>query len=332
MRWAAVALAAALAVLSPYSDALAQAEPVEVRARPVTHFRLGSDERFFGPLEFVGGFEMRSPERRFGQFSALRFLEPGKKFAGVADHGFWFFGSILRDDDLVPVGVADFTMQAMLGDDGEVIESKLDKDAEALDISGDIATVAFERRARITEYALEPADMGKPVRHLDIVVPRHELRSNQGFETLVRAPQDGPLQGARLVIAERSLDEEGNLFSAILEGPGRGLFKVVRSDDFDVTDGAFLPDGDLLLLERRFSLASGVAMRLRRIAGASVRAGALLDGAVLMEANMGYQIDNMEGLDVWRRSDGKLILSLLSDNNQSFLQRTLYLEFILHDE
>jgi hypothetical protein len=40
----------------------------------------------------------------------------------------------------------------------------------------------------------------------------------------------------------------------------------------------------------------------------------------------------MEGLDVWRRGDGALMVSLISDDNQSFLQRTLYLEFILHED
>jgi hypothetical protein len=39
----------------------------------------------------------------------------------------------------------------------------------------------------------------------------------------------------------------------------------------------------------------------------------------------------MEGLDVWRREDGTTILSLISDDNQSFLQRTLYLEFALRE-
>ena len=47
---------------------------------------------------------------------------------------------------------------------------------------------------------------------------------------------------------------------------------------------------------------------------------------------MGYQIDNMEGLDVWRAHDGMLMVSLVSDDNHSMLQRNLYLEFILHDD
>jgi hypothetical protein len=171
--------------------------------------------------------------------------------------------------------------------------------------------------------------MGKPLRNLDIVIPRRELRYNQGIETIVRAPTEGPLKGARMVIAERSVDQDGNIFAAIIEGPQKGILKVRRTDSFDVTDGVFLPDGDLLLLERRFSPLVGVGMRLRRVAGEDVRAGALIDGTVLMKADLAYRIDNMEALDVWRREDGALIVSLMSDDNQSFLQRTLYLEFVL---
>jgi hypothetical protein len=37
-------------------------------------------------------------------------------------------------------------------------------------------------------------------------------------------------------------------------------------------------------------------------------------------------------MDVWQRSDGALMVSLMSDDNHSILQRNLYLEFILHDD
>jgi hypothetical protein len=47
---------------------------------------------------------------------------------------------------------------------------------------------------------------------------------------------------------------------------------------------------------------------------------------------MSYQIDNMEALDVWTRDDGATVVSLMSDDNQSILQRNLYLEFVLHDD
>jgi hypothetical protein len=64
----------------------------------------------------------------------------------------------------------------------------------------------------------------------------------------------------------------------------------------------------------------------------TIAKGKVADGPVLLEANMGYQIDNMEGLDVWQRADGALMVSLISDDNHSILQRNLYLEFILHGD
>lgn len=306
---------------------------VAIESRPVANFRLGSDETRFGGLEFVGGFEMRASEPAFGQLSALRFLEPGGAFVGVADHGYWFFGTIARDGDGAPRGVADFRMQAMVDRAGRPLRDKRVADAEGLEVSGGIATVSFEREARVSEYRLDAKGMGGPVRDVDFVIPRRELRSNQGLETVARAPRAGPLRGARIVVAERSVDDNGDIFAAVIDGPGRGVFKVRRTDGFDVTDGVFLPEGvsggDLILLERRFSLASGIAMRLRRFPGEAVKAGALIDGEVLAQADLAHRIDNMEGLDAWIRDDGATIVSILSDDNQSFLQRTLYLEFRL---
>ena len=125
---------------------------------------------------------------------------------------------------------------------------------------------------------------------------------------MTHANPNGQHEGGLVVVSEKSLDKAGNIFAAIIEGPHKGVFTVKRNGDFDITDGAFLPDGDLLLLERSFTMAEGVKMRLRRIYGESVAKGAVADGPVLLEADMGYQIDNMEGMDVWtprrRRADG----------------------------
>lgn len=43
---------------------------------------------------------------------------------------------------------------------------------------------------------------------------------------------------------------------------------------------------------------------------------------------MGFEIDNMEGLSV-HQEEGRKILTLISDDNFSFLQRTVLLEFEL---
>lgn len=330
----AVLVAVALAFVAPVS-AVAQSalpETVEIRSTPITHFRLGSGETRFGALEFVGGLDLRSPSSEFGQLSALRFLTPGGDFVSVADHGYWLTGTIARNEAGVPAGFENVRMQAMIGADGAPLAEKEQKDAEGLDVSDGIATVAFEREARVSEYRLDPDGIRAPLRDLDFVIPRNELRYNQGIETVVRAHPHGIHEGARIVIGERSIDRNGDIFAAIIEGPDKGIFKVRRTDSFDITDAALLPNGDILLLERRVSKVLGVGMRLRRIYGESVRKGALADGPVLMEADLGYHIDNMEGVDVWRREDGATMVSLVSDDNQSFLQRTLYLEFRLVEE
>ena len=73
-------------------------------------------------------------------------------------------------------------------------------------------------------------------------------------------------------------------------------------------------------------------MRLRRIHGETIAKGQVADGPVLFTADMSFQIDNMEGMDVWRRDDGATMVSLISDDNHSILQRNLYLEFVLHPD
>ena len=132
-----------------------------------------------------------------------------------------------------------------------------------------------------------------------------------------------------IAVTERSLDAQGNHRSYLLDGDRVARFSVKRSDDFDVSDCTILPPADLLLLERRYSPARGVAMRIRRIALASIKPDALIDGKPLIVADLGYQIDNMEGIAVHRNADGETILTLVSDDNFSFIQRNLLLQFAL---
>lgn len=329
---ALIATILVLAVPLPAVAEPAAIESIEVRVRPIDRFRIGHDDRQFGPLEFVGGLEMTSPDRDFGALSAFRFLRPGSDFIGVADTGFWFFGTIEHDAAGKPSGVADFRMTQMVDAKGNVVSKKWEVDAEGLAVNDGVATVGFERNHRVAQFRIDPQNMQAPFGRLDFLVPKGELRQNRGFETVTHAHPHGQHEGGVVVVSEKSLDKAGNIFAAIVEGPNKGIFTVKRNGEFDITDGTFLPDGDLLLLERSFSMATGIRMRLRRIYGESVARGSVADGPVLMEADMGYQIDNMEAMDVWQRADGATIVSLMSDDNHSLLQRNLYLEFILHDD
>jgi hypothetical protein len=329
---AALAVLGALALFGPLYAGSAPLGPIEVSARPITEFRIGHDESQFGPLEFVGGLEMTANSRQFGAFSAFRFTGAGSDFVGVADTGLWFFGRIVHDVHQRPAGIENFRMARIVDADGKTGGGKWEVDAEGLAVKDGIATVGFERNHRVSQFRLDPDHMGPAIRNLDFLVPVKELRKNRGFETVAYAPPNGMHEGGLVVVSEKSLDSQGNIFAALIEGANKGVFTVRRNGSFDITDGAFLPDGDLLLLERSFSMAEGIKMRLRRISGGTIVTGAVADGPTLLEADMGYQIDNMEAMDVWRRADGALMVSLLSDDNHSMLQRNLYLEFILHED
>ncbi|HEX2148094.1 MAG TPA: esterase-like activity of phytase family protein [Pseudorhizobium sp.] len=302
---------------------------VLVCSTAIERFVPGSNEVQFGKLRFIGGLQYTSADRRLGGVSSIRFRPDGHAFVSVLDTGDWMTGTIRRDEGGRLQGLENVEIRPMLGRDGTA-GSKADMDAEGLALRQGQAVVSFERHHRIDAYP-DPGFGKSAPRSLDMVISRAELRSNGGIEALVVSPEAGPLQGALVAVAEKSIDAEGNLFAAILEGPQTEIFKVVKHSPWDVTDGAFLPDGDLLLLERRFSFSGGIGMRIRRIAGDAIRPGARVDGEVLIEAGMSSEIDNMEGIDVIQGPNNETRIILVSDDNTSFLQRNLMLEFQLTD-
>lgn len=327
-RHAAGAAVAACLGLVP-AKGLAQEIALTMQSAQVSHFRIGFGDRDFGPLTFVGGLELAADSRHFGAISALRFRDGGTRFLAVTDNGFWLGGEIERDAGGVPTGWANVIMEEIKGRNGLPLANKYEADAESLALGNGVATVGFERFHRLTEYQLGDGMPGAANGRVDFLVPANELRDNRGFECIAVSPKDSPLAGARVAVTEKSLDKKGNIFGSVLEGARRGIFTVAKSGVFDITDCAFLPGGDLVLLERRYSMGTGVGMQLRRIAGSRIAKGAVLDGDVLFSGGMQYQIDNMEGADIWRAPDGTLRLSLISDDNHSLLQRNLYLEFVI---
>ena len=306
-----------------------QIAPISVTT--IEQFHVGRDQQDFGAFRFVGGLSMVSPNRDFGALSSIRFLDAGNQFVAVADTGFLVRGAIVRNDAGVPDAVSDLAISPLPDSNGNISAKKWEVDAESLDIQGDRITIGYERVHRLSEFTLTAEGLSDEKRTLDFLVPRAELRGNRGFEMMASAPAQSALQGARIAITEKSIDKNGNIFGAIVEGPKRGIFTVLRRDDFDITDGDFLPNGDLLLLERSYKITSGVKMRIRLIKAADIEQGAIIDGPIVLEADMRFQIDNMEGLDVFTAADGSTRIGLVSDDNKSILQRNLYLEFIVDE-
>ena len=64
-------------------------------------------------------------------------------------------------------------------------------------------------------------------------------------------------------------------------------------------------------------MLSGVGIRIRKIPLRAIAPGAVVDGPSIFDADLGYEIDNMEGLDVHRTEDGDIVLTMVSDDNFS---------------
>jgi hypothetical protein len=310
------------------------AEPpvaIEISAQPIAAFDIAhSSRRQFGSLEFRGGLVLRSTYSHFGGLSAIRVASNGAHFIAVTDKGWWLRGRILYEGTR-PVGITDAEMAPMLGPDGSPLAARGWYDTESIAADNGTLYVGIERVHQIVRFNY--AKDGLLARGHPIALPRavRALPSNKGLEALVFIPVGLRLAGSLVAISERGLDKAGNIKAFLIGGPAPGTFAVKRRADYDVSDAALLPGGDLLLLERKFDWSVGLGIRMRRIALSDINPGALVDGAILLEADLGYEIDNMEGLSVHRGAGGETVLTLISDDNFSIIQRNLLLQFALAD-
>ena len=335
-RSSLIAGAALLALLAVGAVALAGSirysparTPIAIAATPIASFDNREPSRArFGALEFRGGLALTSSYEPFGGISALRVEPDGSRFLALTDNGSWLSARMLYANGRLS-GIADAEMAPMLGSDGRPLAERGWYDAESLATADGFVYVGIERVEKIVRF--DYAHDGIAARGQPIKVPDDfkTFTYNKSLECLTVPPQGAPLAGTLIAVTERSLDAQGNHRSYLLKGNSVGRFAVKRRDNFDVSDCTILPPGDLLLLERRFSTRRGLAMRIRRIPLTSIKPGALADGEPMIEADLAYQIDNMEGIAVHRNAAGETIITLVSDDNFSVLQRNLLLQFAI---
>jgi hypothetical protein len=327
----ALLLAVAVGPSAPFAQSFPPG-PIRVDATPISSFsRAEPDRRRFGQLEFRGGLALTSNSDRFGGISGFRIDADGRNFLAITDRAFWLRGRIVADGDR-PTGIVEVEIAPMLGADGKPLNGTRVYDTESLARSNGTVFVGIERVHRLVRFDL--GRDGLAARALPVAGPNgmRDLPSNQGIESLVYVPKALPLGGSLIAISERALDPEGNIRGFLIGGPSPGAFSVSRNKDFDITDAALTPTGELLILERHFSFSRGVGMRIRRVPLAEIKPGALLTGTVLVEADNAHQIDNMEAIDVYRNAAGETIVTIVSDDNFSPLQRTLLLRFALIED
>ena len=319
---AVLGLLGTLAVLSG-----ARAGPLPLTVNRIDDFVIAGSALAQSPLEFLGGLDLSSSESEFGGLSGIEVSDGGATAFMVSDSGSFVQARLLHEEGRL-VGIAEAEIESLFpeGDTGKRLGDAEDVAFDPLDPRRGVIVRERQANALLT-FELRggrPASFS-PMR---VGAENRVLRSNKGLESVAYGPLSSPLSGKIVTIAERAPRGEADIPGWIA---GEGRFSIVARDDFDVSSAKFLPDGDLLLLERRYTPGWGIAMRLRRIPGDTVEVGGRLDGEILLDAGMTYQIDNMEGLSVHRDDAGRTVLTIVSDDNYSVLQRTLILQFALLD-
>ena len=318
-------------LVTAVAAAACAADPVEVTARRVLLDPETPERDRVGALAWRGGLELSAADRRFGGFSAMLVAPDGGGITALSDRGNWLTATLVYDSGKL-VGLRDAMMAPIHGLDGKPLNDQNLSDAESIIRLADGAMlVGFEGRHRIWRYPAQPET--SPL--------VGDAEPFDGPPDLARAPVNGGVEamlqlanGAILVFTEEmpapgepnalaAFLQEGDAWRPVSYRPGAGGFKP--------TSAALLPDGDVLVLERRFSLLGGLAIRLARLDARRIKPGARLTGVELAMFRPPLAVDNMEALAVRRGGAGETLVYLMSDNNFNPIQRTLLLHFALEE-
>ncbi|RYE09257.1 MAG: hypothetical protein EOP22_10075 [Hyphomicrobiales bacterium] len=320
-------LALALAATAP-----ALAETVTVTAVQLPRFQNAAVGEPVQGLVFRGGLQLSSVADTFGGISGLGFVDDNGGLVAVSDRGNFIAGRLIYDADNHPLSLVGTTITAMKNSGGVDLPRAFARDAESMSVvrrEGVPAAVrvGFENLTRVADFMLEN---GVPVGAArEISIPRWltDTRTNESIEALCIAPDTSPVAGSTVIITEGVPAGDDTRAGWMLGNADKGPLSYRPGPGLNPTDCAFLPDGDLLVLERGVSLLA-FGMRLVRVPAAEVKPEATLQGDVLLEG-VGGDIDNMEAVAVYVTPSGETRIVIASDNNFNDWQRNVLLEFSL---
>jgi hypothetical protein len=353
----AVALATAALLIAARASSEPKPDPtkdvieaITLDARAIDSFdKSDASKKTFGKLEFRGGLVLTSASKTFGGWSALALDPDGKRLLAISDTGVWMTGEMTYAGTK-PTGIQNARIGPLLGTTGMPPKNERDRDSEGVTlIEGSLAKgtvlISFERNHRIASFPVSDKGVGRQIAILALPPEVKRQSSNKSLESVCTIG-GGPNKGSIVTLSERFPNKDGshtgwmypgtatNAVSATTTAAGWKALSIKNIGEYDLTDCHGLPDGSLLVLERRFRWSSwyeGVKGRLRRFSAEEIRTGRL-EGEILLDADLGQEIDNLEGLAVHRGPKGETVLTIISDDNfNHVLQRTVLLQFTLPD-
>jgi len=253
----------------------------------------------------------------FGGISSLHLDDKGQAFLATSDHGYFLSGRVIRKSGKI-TNVVDQTLVPIKTINGAPV-GELFADAEGITVGANGRVfVSFERKHRVWAYPDTNSAAQKLPKHRDF----KSLQNNSSLEALAI-----DAKGWLYALPERSGQLEkpfpvyrfnGLAWDKRLNIPRRGAFLVTGAD--------FGPDGRFYLLERNFKFPLGISTRVRRF---SLTKTGFMDEQVLIETPFGTH-DNLEGISVWRDDQKRIRITLVSDDNFNFFQRTELVDYVVH--
>lgn len=308
----------------------ASAEPIKIHNQQVLLNVDDPSVTRIGRLRYRGGVSLSSDDPRFGGLSGLLVDRGGQRLKAVSDKGTWLIARIKHDSKRRLIGLDNAEIAGMRDRAGEIVKGKKFGDAEAMARVNGHVIVAYEHTHRLWHYAdrgnflnARPKIERRPPRGR-----KHSrvLRRNHGIEALTE------LSGNRLfALPEGRKDAVVRQPGWIIDGKRWHPVSYARKGLYRPVGAATLPNGDVLVLERRLTLIGGLSSRLVRVSARSIRAGAVIKGKEIAVLQSPMIADNFEGISARRGPDGKTLVYLVSDDNFNILQRTLLLMFELDE-
>jgi hypothetical protein len=293
----------------PAVEAVMSADAVMLdRSRP--------ERRRVGALLFQRGWALTSDDSRFGGISAMHIADG--RVTALSDAGTVLEFALPSRTGRTRVEVRPLPRAA--GGD------KRDRDTESLSLSRGAAWVGFESTNSVKRFdragwRLQSAAQPTAMR---------PWRGNSGAEAMVR------LADGRFLVFSEGSDDDADPYSPVLLFAGDPtvaetpvtVLRYRRPAGFRVTDADVLPDGRLIILNRRATLLDGFSARIVVAEMPAPSAGATIVGREIAALGSPLTVDNMEALSV-AREGGRTIVRIASDDNFMPIQRTLLMEFAL---